>query len=139
MATIYISAAIRVFYRYKFALQDQNCGIFQLPMSQIHRICQDHLFLKIIALDHQWDTTMVDNPKVRAQTLSQFNTLFHISIGKSSIANLLQICRLNKHFKNCYNQINGLTFRIFMVPRSNGEEMGSYSSRLRGLFSCMQI
>ena len=67
-----------------------NC---QYPRTTKTR--QNYLLMRIIALDHQWDTTTVYNPKVRAQILSQVNKFLYIRIRKGSIANVLQVCRLN--------------------------------------------
>ena len=110
---------------------------FKCQCLKTTRTWKNYLLTRIMAPDHQWDITTVDNPKVGAQTLSQFNKFFHISIRKGSIANLLQVCMLNQHCRQCCNWINGLTFVVLMVHRSNGEERSSCRSRPRGFFSCI--
>ena len=76
---------------------------FKCQYPKTTKTWQNYLLTRIIAPDHQWDTTLVDNLKVRAQTLCQFNKLFHISISKGSISNSLQVCRLNQHCRQYCN------------------------------------
>ena len=112
---------------------------FKSQCLKTTRAWQNYLITRIMAPNHQWDTTTVDNPKFWAQTLNQINKLLHISIGKGSIANLLKVCRLKKHCRLHFKWINWLTFVVSMVHRSNRKERSSCRSRLGGYFSCIHI
>ena len=63
---------------------------FKCQCPKTTRTWQNYLLTRIVAPDHQWDTTTVDNPKVRAQTLSQFNKFF---ISASAKVALLIHCK----------------------------------------------
>ena len=76
---------------------------FKCQCLKTTRTWKNYLLTRIMALDHQWDTTTVDNLKVGDQTLRKFNKLLHISISKGSIASLLQVCRLNQLCRQCCN------------------------------------
>ena len=110
---------------------------FKCQCLKTTRTWQNYLLTRTMAPDHHWDTTTVNNSKVRAQNLSQFNKLFHISICKGSIGNSLQVCRLKQHCRQCCNGIKRLTFGVSMAHRSNGEERSSCRSRLGGFSSCI--
>ena len=90
-----LAQQFKVFSGINVPFKTRTTIVFNFQCLKTSRTWKNYLCMIIVALNHQWDTTMVDNLKAKAQTLSQFNKLIHISIGKGIIANCLQVCRLN--------------------------------------------